>query len=309
MRKKEVSTTVLQNEDLYCYVKSARITPKNDFKQPLFVSAKCQFGNIKFVFWLTEKIPGFKVNDVSTWPISTGQFLKVSFVDFEKANNEFISRSSATLQGRYNSNFTYKIINEEDVSEDLVKLIKRDYSKQIEIAKNALLDNSCWKNKDCAKLLRDIIYNNKNFVKCPAAVDNHHAYEGGLLVHSYEVYNFSKAISEKDDYNAIDTDVLYLSCWLHDIGKTETYYIDEDGNCAIDGNKENLIFHAIRSYAIFKMAANKLDLNSDFIDKVSHCILSHHDRKDWDSPMEPITPEAIILARSDMISATLAKFE
>jgi 23S rRNA maturation-related 3'-5' exoribonuclease YhaM len=41
----------------------------------------------------------------------------------------------------------------------------------------------------------------------------------------------------------------------------------------------------------------------EWIDSVSHCILSHHGRKEWGSPVEPKTPEAWILHAADMLSA------
>jgi 3'-5' exoribonuclease len=36
---------------------------------------------------------------------------------------------------------------------------------------------------------------------------------------------------------------------------------------------------------------------------VIHCILSHHGRKDWGSPVEPATLEALVLHQADMLSA------
>jgi 23S rRNA maturation-related 3'-5' exoribonuclease YhaM len=38
-------------------------------------------------------------------------------------------------------------------------------------------------------------------------------------------------------------------------------------------------------------------------DAVIHCMLSHHGRREWGSPVEPVTPEAYILHVADMLSS------
>ena len=146
----------------------------------------------------------------------------------------------------------------------------------------------------------------------PAALKHHHIYEGGLLVHSYEVNFICNAIQNACEElypGVVDKDVLNLSSWMHDIGKTETYYLDENMDPKINSEKENKINHLLRGNSIFVKLAEKHNLDSEFVEKVSHCILSHHDRIDWGSAVEPIDIEAIILAKADKISSELSKNE
>ncbi len=305
-----------KNEDLYCYVFNVEL-PKEGKKDsefnPLFLATKCQLGKIKLAFWVPEKI-GFDKDNKKTWPAKTGDFLRVSCVNFEKAKKEYEEKKSIALQGKYGSNFKHSVINQEDVPEEIYNKIYVDRSNQIDVAKKSLLDfiknDSNWNNKDLGKMLKDAIEKHSSFINAPAAVGHHHAYEGGLLAHSYEVNFLCNSIAnacEKLYPESINRDVLNISSWLHDIGKTETYYLDKDGDPRIYGEKESKINHILRGHSIFEKLAEKYNLESEFVEKVSHCILSHQDRIDWKSPVEPIDLEAIILAKADKISSELAK--
>lgn len=305
----------LNNKDFYCYIINVELPreEKNSEFNPFFLVAKCEIGKIKFAFWMPEKI-GFKKEDKSTWPARSGDFIKVSFVNFEKAKSDYESNRPFSLQGKYNSHLKFIIVNEEDVPQEIHKQIYVDRTKQIKRAEKSLLEfirnESNWKNKDLAKVLKDSIEEHQLFTRAPAAVGHHHAYEGGLLVHSHEVNFLCNSIADACETlypGSIDRDVINISSWLHDIGKTETYYLDKDKDPRIYGEKESKINHILRGYSIFEKLAKKYNLDSDFIERVSHCILSHQDRIDWKTPVEPIDLEAIILAKSDKISSELAK--
>ena len=108
---------------------------------------------------------------------------------------------------------------------------------------------------------------------------------------------------------SIDTDVLYLSAWLHDIGKIELYSINNENTIEYDRDGERYQSHIVRSNSIFNRYAYNENLDRDFINKVSHCILTHQDRKEWNSPQEPETVEGIILAKSDHMSSEISKRE
>lgn len=300
-----------KNEDIFCYVRNAYLKDEKEeskFK-PLVLDARCQLGKIDLIFWKPEKL-NIEKNDKETWPAKSGDFLKVSIKDYERAKSEYEKKNYISLQGEYNSNFTFKVINQEDVPDDILGSIYKDRTKQIDTAKNSLKDDSYWNNKELGKFLREIICENPEFIKYPAAVRNHHAYEGGLLVHSYEVKHIcSKNVDSAEELypGSVDTDVLYLSAWLHDIGKIQVYSLDKNGDPVLDSEKEKRINHIMRGFSIFMQYAKKHNLNDEFIEKVAHCILSHQDRIEWNSPVEPVDMEAVILAKADKISSDLAK--
>lgn len=300
----------LRNEDLYCYVRNSSLLQKGNY-EPLILDTKCQFGNIEFVFWRPDLL-NIEKEKKQTWPVKTGDFLKISFENFELAKAEYDKRGSIPLQGNYSSNCNYKVINDEDVPEELLKIIYKNRSPQIEVAKNSLKDDSCWQDKSLGKILRETICEYPSFIKVPAATKNHHAYEGGLLVHSYEVKKISENIAKTLDQlypNTIDFDVLFFSAWIHDIGKTETYFLNESGDIDCDFEKEKKLNHIVRGYGIFNYISKKYNLDEKFSEKVGHCILCHHDRKEWDAPIEPVEIEAIIIAKADYLSSQIAKYD
>ncbi len=65
------------------------------------------------------------------------------------------------------------------------------------------------------------------------------------------------------------------------------------------------IHHITRSALFFSECAKKYNLDADVTDRVIHNILSHHQRKEWGSPVEPKTKIAWILHLADSVSARL----
>lgn len=135
------------------------------------------------------------------------------------------------------------------------------------------------------------------FISKPAANKHHHNYTGGLLQHTAEVmtiaYNCAYALQ-------CNTDIVIASAFFHDIMKIEEY--TDEGNYTPYGT---LIGHVVGSAECFRQFAvqNQVDINT--IDAITHCILSHHGRKEWGSPVEPQTVEAAIVHEADMISSRI----
>jgi|688.fasta_scaffold66707_3 putative nucleotidyltransferase with HDIG domain len=270
------------------------------------IHVNTQKGRIPFKFW-----------DIDKKHPKEGDYIKIKIFDINNASNELQTYKSISMDSKKNKSCycDYIPINEEDVPEEYKK-IHIDRTEQIKKAEKYLLsfinNDSNWNNKYLSKFIKDAIEKYPKLLKIPAAVGHHHTYEGGLLVHSYEVNFLCNAIAEACEQlypGIVDKDVINVSSWLHDIGKTEVYYLDESGNSKIYSDKEKKINHILRGHAIFEKLAEKHNLDSDFIDKVSHCILSHQDRIEWDTPVEPIDLEAVILARADKISSELSKNE
>lgn len=132
----------------------------------------------------------------------------------------------------------------------------------------------------------------------------HHYGEGQLIKHIAEVTELAENISSK--YNQVDKFVLITSCIYHDYGKIYDYsqmYADFS-HWKITDHKDK-IHHITRSVLFFNEKARELNMDNIIIDKITHCILSHHGNKEWGSPVSPQTPEAIILHYADCLSAHL----
>lgn len=165
------------------------------------------------------------------------------------------------------------------------------------------------KNKELQKLLVLIFEDEKikeQFINAPAAVIHHHNYKGGLLVHTNEVIEICKCIS--NIYEDVDRDLLLTGAILHDIGKIETY--DVDGELITFNEKGKLIDHIFIGTNLVKEMMNKINMSEDLQTKVVHLLLSHHGDKElgWGSPVNPLILEAVILHHADDMSAKITGF-
>lgn len=152
----------------------------------------------------------------------------------------------------------------------------------------------------------------------------HHYGEYGLLLHTAEVWNIANGIAqyyepdicfassssslklnEETGKNKIDKKVIFLAALYHDIGKTYDYtpnYTPKESRWESAPHKK-LFHHITRSVLIWEENAQKVGIEKHIKDHVTHCILSHHGKREWGSPVYPQTPEAWILHFSDSVSA------
>lgn len=153
-------------------------------------------------------------------------------------------------------------------------------------------------------LLREacsIVINNgrfqQGFGSRPNSGHAHHGYAGGLVVHTHEVLEIALSMASSRSVE-VDTDVLATAAVWHDFLKTR----DHD----LVGQKTEYydrIRHVAGSYAAWIAAASMCGIGRATEDEVGHCILAHHGRLAWGSPVEPQTVEAQILHFADMTSA------
>ena len=142
------------------------------------------------------------------------------------------------------------------------------------------------------------------FKACPASTYKHQAYIGGLVVHTAEVLELALRMSVTECLRA-NVNVVIVSAIVHDYGKIYDYDV-VDGKAQYTGHHKT-IRHVARSYAEFMILAKTYSLSESFIDSIGHCILAHHGRKEWGSPIEPESTEAHILHFADMLSAKCAE--
>lgn len=125
----------------------------------------------------------------------------------------------------------------------------------------------------------------------------HHAYKGGLVVHTYEVATIALDIA-RNDYLDADIDVLITAAILHDYRKISDY--DLEGNST---QYRELVKHVAGSHADFVRWAYDENLDDNNLSmKIQHCLLAHHGRLEWGSAVEPKIVEAAILHYADMLS-------
>jgi len=161
-------------------------------------------------------------------------------------------------------------------------------------------------DKDLMDLLSNIFDNDvlwSLYCTAPAAKSNHHAYLGGLLQHSVEVAEHCYALYKLDPIY-INVSLLITGALLHDIGKIKEYEYEKQFDRTTSGK---LIGHTSLSLLIISRI-----LPDGFPPKKSteliHLILSHHGKRDWGAPVEPMTKEAVILHHCDMVASYNGRF-
>lgn len=166
-------------------------------------------------------------------------------------------------------------------------------------------------HKACLGLL------NEAFLLAPAAQSKHHAYTGGLVVHTAEV--LQGCMSQLQAYPNASAEVLICAAVFHDCQKVLAYelnrVLDSDtGQLVVVCDSEHpggwrytdyafKIGHLSGSFSRWNDIAWTWGVDKRTIAEVGHCILSHHGRKEWGSPVEPQTLEALILSQADALSA------
>ena len=154
-----------------------------------------------------------------------------------------------------------------------------------------------------AKMLEELIIKNDDFFVWPAAKRVHHAYKGGLALHTAQVVKNAVSIWEKYEGRNLDIEVIVAGAMLHDIGKLSEF--DVDGNYTIFGNLVSHHVDGVERVTDY-CATHGVHANSDRkLLIIKHIILSHHEKLEWGSPVTPSVLEAVIVAKADALDAVV----
>ena len=156
-------------------------------------------------------------------------------------------------------------------------------------------------------MLCSVVIGDPRFTSGFGSANKHHSYVGGLMVHTAEVVKLVRSMVGDADVRVLTVAAIY-----HDYHKIYDYEIRHDHVKMCDyiakTDHHRLIGHVAGSYTEFVIQSvpytqDVMTLN--FVEQVGHCILSHHGRKEWGSPVVPATKEAFILHAADMISSQI----
>jgi 3'-5' exoribonuclease len=151
------------------------------------------------------------------------------------------------------------------------------------------------------------------FKSAPAAERNHHAYLGGLLEHTLSVTRLCVHLADKysEYYRGsgvpVDKDLVVAGGCLHDIGKV----VELDLRPGVTGytTPGRLVGHiVIGRDMVREVGAAIPGLDPRKLMLLEHIILSHQGRKEWSSPVEPRTLEALLVHYADDIDAKANMF-
>ncbi|MEC7919207.1 MAG: hypothetical protein VX852_03900 [Candidatus Neomarinimicrobiota bacterium] len=173
-------------------------------------------------------------------------------------------------------------------SSDLIPSAKKD-AKQLWIHLNKEIDKIS--KVHLKQLVKRILSDHKKkFQIYPASISYQYNYQSGLLEQTVSLIKISKILGK---HYKVDTDLLLTGACLHQIGKL---YSINMGFSQVKSNERSLVGNAILSRDIVNNYIKKVKRFPDE-DKVrlEHLILSYQGRKEWQSPVEPQTLEAVLL--------------
>lgn len=134
----------------------------------------------------------------------------------------------------------------------------------------------------------------------PAGRSVHEAYRGGLLRHTWDVL---KIIDNPSTWkHPVNRDLLIFCAIYHDIGKVRAY--TDEMTITFEGK---LIPHTFLAYELIMQAILGLGIHIDpkLLVQLKHCFITHHGEF---SEIEPMTREAQLIHRADMVAAGLGHF-
>ena len=173
-------------------------------------------------------------------------------------------------------------------SSDLIPSAKKD-AKQLWIHLNKEIDKIS--KVHLKQLVKRVLSDHKKkFQIYPASISYQYNYQSGLLEQTVSLIKISKILGK---HYKVDTDLLLTGACLHQIGKL---YSINMGFSEVKSNERSLVGNAILSRDIVNNYIKKVKRFPDE-DKVrlEHLILSYQGRKEWQSPVEPQTLEAVLL--------------
>lgn len=159
---------------------------------------------------------------------------------------------------------------------------------------------------DVTPLCQECVLNNKLFQEFPASPNKHHTYEGGLFDHTLEVVQAAIGIINLNASlgKTLDRTVILTACVFHDYGKIFDYekiVVQPEAKILWVKNEHyQKIHHIVKSYSHLLEAASDADYT--WREEVAHCILAHHGKLEYGSPVVPFTQEAWTVHLADMIS-------
>ena len=137
----------------------------------------------------------------------------------------------------------------------------------------------------------------------PAAKMMHHAYRGGLLEHVVSMGELALAVC--GHYRELDRDLVLVGVLFHDLGKLRELGAMPDNEYTLPGR---LVGHVVMGRDMLREAAAEVpELAEADLLHLEHLVLSHQGRKEFASPVEPMTPEALVLHFVDDLDSKLAQ--
>ncbi len=161
-----------------------------------------------------------------------------------------------------------------------------------------------WTSKLALQLLRNPEVASR-YPVCPAAKTIHHAFLGGLLVHSLQLVKLVEATHPL--YPRLNKSHLLFGAAFHDFGKI--FELSYDGNFGYT-DEGRLVGHiAIGTVLVDREIRLIPDFPLELEYQLKHLILAHHGQIEYGSPVKPQTLEAQMVHHLDNMDSKLASIQ
>jgi 3'-5' exoribonuclease len=142
------------------------------------------------------------------------------------------------------------------------------------------------------------------FLKAPAATRIHHAYLGGLCEHTLSVLQLGWRIC--DHYPQLNRDLITAGCLLHDFGKVREISPEPGFDYTDEGR---LVGHLLTTCQLIREKAARIDgFPRELEWRITHLVAAHHGRREYGSPKEPATLEAMVVHALDDLDSQMSAF-
>jgi len=164
-------------------------------------------------------------------------------------------------------------------------------------------------NKHLQTLLEAILVHNQEiratFLAHSAGMRKHHSYMGGLAEHSLNVAQICDFLAPR--YKFVNRDLLIAAALLHDIGKIYELSPFPENDYTDQGK---LLGHITMGATLVSTEMAQITgFPKELQNLLLHCLLSHHGKLEYGSPITPRTIEAFILSHADTLDAHTKQFE
>lgn len=138
----------------------------------------------------------------------------------------------------------------------------------------------------------------------PAAKVMHHAYLGGLLEHTVSMAEL--ALQVAGHYPEIDRDLLLVGILFHDLGKIVELGAMPANDYTMPGR---LVGHVVIGRDLLRDRCAAIpDVPEDLRLHLEHLVLSHQGHREYGTPIEPMTVEALVLHFIDDLDSKINQF-
>lgn len=240
----------------------------------------------------TETIEAKMWADPNRLAFNTGNVLEVEIdkSDYQGASS-YIVNSASVLDIPIEDYLPHAPIIESDCFNELMDTIHSIFDDDIRTVSESIMNDYA-----------------EEFKRWTAAMHVHHNYFKGLLYHTVRMLRSAKKLAEV--YN-VNTDVLYASTILHDIAKIKEYSMDAVGGTtvSVDGTLYGHIVMGIEMIDKYSIESGINPFETESIKMIKHCIMAHHGKLEYGSPVLPATKEAMLLHEIDTIDAQMWQYE